>query len=216
MSVTTYRIQADKIQIEYYRGIPDQTATFTPPFIAQLISEEMAALAFENAVGNSKVGETFYTNDTFIATFPNIALQYDSVLNQKYIPLPSLPTALPSNQEIQKIWPINPAGTSARKVQIVYIDNRSKFSQDMLPPVRGMVLCYVENGNLVFDNTTAFNFSAVNINLIGAMPNGTLLDATLLLPKNMESILSTRVINRLNQTANKPRDEKNDEVEQPA
>lgn len=216
MAITTYKIQADKIQIEYYRGIPDQTATFTPQFIAQLISEEMAVLAFENAVGNSKAGETFYTNDTFIATFPNIAVQFDSVLNQKYIPLPSLPTALPSNQEIQKIWPISPAGTSARKVQIVYIANRSKFSQDMLPSVRGFVLCYVENGNLVFDNTTAFNFIAVNVNLIGAMPNGVLLDATLLLPKNMESILSTRVIQRMLQTSNRPRDEKNDEIEQPA
>lgn len=208
---TTYRIQADKISIEYYRGIPDSTATFTLQFISQLISEEMAALAFDNAVMNSKAGETFYTADTFIATFPNIAVQYDSALLQYYIPLPSLPTSLPSNQEIQKIWPVG-----ARKVQIVYISNRSKFSQDMLPPIRNTVLCYGENGNLVFDNPTAFNFSAVNVNLVGAMPNGNLLDATLLLPKNYESQLSSKVIARLLQTAARGRDVKNDEVQVPS
>lgn len=213
---TSYRIQSDKILIEYYRGIPNQSATFTTQFIAQLISEEMAALAFDNAVMNSKAGETFYTNDTFIATFPNISVQYDSILNQKFIPYPSLATALPANQEIQKIWPVNPVGVSSRKVQIVYISNRSKFSQDMLPPVRGMVLCYGENGNLVFDNTTSFNFSAVNINLIGAMPNGVLLDAELLLPKNLEGTLSSRVIQRLLQTSNRPRDIKSDENQIPA
>lgn len=216
MSVSTYRTTADKIAILYYRGIQDQSATFTTQFIAQLISEEMAVLAFDNAVMNSKAGETFYTNDTFIATFSNIAVQFDTVLNQKFIPYPSLPTALPANQEIQKIWPINPAGTSARKIQIVYISNRSKFSQDLLPTIRGFVTCYGENGNLVFDNTTAFNFSAVNINLIGAMPNGGLLDAELLLPKNLESTLTSRVIQRLLQTAARPRDIKNDEIQQPA
>lgn len=208
---TTFRIQADKILIEYYRGIPDQDATFTPQFIAQLISEEMASLAFDNAVMNSKAGETFYTNDTFIATFPNIAVQYDSVLLQRFIPLPSLPMSLPSNQEIQKIWPVG-----ARKVQIIYISNRSKFSQDMLPTIRGAVLCYVENGNLVFDNATAFIFNAVNVNLVGAMPNGSLLDATLLLPKNYESQLSSKVIARLMQTSARGRDVKNDEIEQPS
>ena|ERR1700743_541622 len=214
--VSTYRNIADKIQILYYRGVPDQTATFTTQFIAQLVSEEMAVLAFENAAMNSKAGETFYTNDTFIATFPNISIQFDSVLNQKYIPYPSLATALPANQEIQKIWPVNPVGTSARKVQIVYISNRSKFSQDLLPPMRGFVTCYGENGNLVFDNTTAFNFSAVNVNLIGAMPNGKLLDAELLVPKNLESVLETRVIQRLLQTAARQRDVLNDEHQNPA
>lgn len=205
--ITSYRQQAEKIQIEYYRGIPDSTATFTLQFISQLISEEMASLAFDNAAMNSKAGETFYTNDTFIATFPAIPVLYDTVLKQKYIPYPSIPTALPSNQEIQKIWPVG-----ARKIQIVYISNRSKFSQDMLPSIRNMVLCYGENGNLVFDNNTYFDFDAVNLNLVGAMPNGSLLDATLLLPKNYESQLSSKVIARLLQTAARPRDIKNDGV----
>lgn len=209
--VSSYRNLSDKIQILYYRGIPNQSATFTTQFICQIISEEMAALAFENAVSNSKAGENFYTSDTFIATFTNIAVQYDSVLKQQYIPLPSLPTALPSNQEIQKIWPVG-----SRKIEIIYIANRSTFSQNLLPPMRGYILCYGENGNLVFDNPTAFSITAVNVNLVGAMPDGSLLDATLLLPKNMESILSSRVIARLLATGNRPRDIKNDEIQQPA
>jgi hypothetical protein len=209
--ITTYRQQSEKIQIAYYRGITDQSATFTLNFIAQLVSEEMASLAFDNAVMNSKSGETFYTNDTFIATFPNISVQYDNVLLQYYIPYPSIPTSLPSNQEIQKIWPVG-----ARRVQIVYISNRSKFSQDMLPPIRNTILAYGENGNLVFDNRTNYPLTAVNLNLVGAMPNGALLDATLLLPKNYESMLSTKVIGRMLQTAQRQRDVKNDEVEVPA
>jgi hypothetical protein len=209
--VTTFRIQSDKILIAYYRGIQNQSATFTVQFVSQLISEEMAALAFENAVNNSRAGETFYTNDTFIATFPNIAVQYDSVLKQQYIPLPSLPTALPSNQEIQKVWPVG-----SRKIEIPYIANRSTFSQNLLPPMRGYILCYGENGNLVFDNPTAFSITAVNVNLVGAMPDGNLLDATLLLPKNMEALLSERVIARLLATSSRPRDIKNDGVSIPS
>jgi len=48
------------------------------------------------------------------------------------------------------------------------------------------------------------------------MPNGTLLDAEILIPKNLEGILETRVIQRLLQTAARPRDVLNDGVQQPA
>lgn len=203
--VSTYRIQSEKILTEFYRGTRSDDANFSQRFVAQLISEEYATLTWDNAINTGKLGETTYANDTFIATFKNITVLTESTLLYKYIPLPAIPTALPCNQEIQKIWPVG-----SRKIQIVLIANRSKFSQDLLPPMRGFVLAYVENGNLVFDNPSAFDFSAVNVNLIGAMPNGELLDAELLLPKNYESILSQKVIARLLQTANRPKDILND------
>jgi hypothetical protein len=205
MAQTTYRLLADLIRTEYYRGLPPQEASFSPRFVAQLISEEYAAIARQNAFENSNLGEVTYTNDTFIATFPNITVKTDSVLLTRYIDLPSIPTALPNNQEIQKVWPVG-----ARKVQIIPITNKSKFSQDLLPPLRNKVLYYIENGRLVFDNNTAFNFGAVNVNMIGAMPDGYLLDQVILMPKNYESMLSERVMKRMLDTASRPRDVIND------
>lgn len=204
---TTYRIQAEKILTTFYRGVRSDDSSFSLRHVAQLISEEYAAVTRQNAFENSHAGETTYANDTFISTFKNITVLTDTVLGVKYIPLPSIPTALPCNQEIEKIWPVG-----ARKIQIVLIANRSKFSQDGLPPMRGYVLCYIENGNLVFDNPTAFDFRAVNVNLIGAMPDGELLDAELLMPKNYEALISERVIARLLSTANRPKDLLNDSV----
>ncbi len=206
---STYRTVAEKIRTTFYKGLPSDDATFSLRFIAQLISEEMASLARDNATSNSNLGETTYANDTFIATFKNQAVLTDTAGGFKYVPLPSIPTALPCNQEIQKIVPlIN--GKAATKRQILLITNRSKLSQDMLPTIRGFVLAYVENGNLIFDNTTAYNFTAVNLNLIGAMPDGSLLDTVLLLPKNYEPILSEKIIKRLLETSNRHRDILND------
>lgn len=208
---TTYRAQADKIRTEYYRGVPPQEASFSLRFVAQLISEEYAAITRQNAFENSNAQEVTYSNDTFIATFSNITVLTDTTLLVRYINLPSIPTALPNNQEIQKVWPVG-----ARKVQIIPITNRSKFSQDMLPPLRNKVLYYIENGRLVFDNNTYFDFTAVNVNMIGAMPDGYLLDQILLIPKNYEAMLSERVMKRLMETAPRGRDTINDSTISPA
>lgn len=207
MSVSTYRQVSEKIRTEYYRGIPPQEATFSLRFVAQLVSEEYPVIARQNAFENSNAGETTYSNDTFITTFSNITVKYDSVLLVKYIPLPTIPTALPSNQEIEKVWPVG-----ARKVQLIPMNNRSKFAQDGLPPLKNIVLYYIENGNLVFDNTTYFDFGAVNVNMVGAMPDGYLLDQPLMMPKGYESLLSERVIKRLLTTSGKQRDIINDSV----
>lgn len=205
MAKTTYRLLSDLIRTEYYRGIPPQEASFSIRFIAQLISEEYAAIARQNAFENSNAGDVTYSNDTFIATFSNITVLSDTTLLTRYINLPSIPTALPNNQEIQKVWPVG-----ARKVQIIPITNRSKFSQDLLPPIKNQVLYYIQDGKLIFDNNTAFDFAAVNVNMIGAMPDGYLLDQVLLLPKGYESTLSERVIKRLLVTAARGRDVIND------
>lgn len=207
MSVSTYRQVSEKIRTEYYRGIPPQEATFSLRFVAQLVSEEYPVIARQNAFENSNAGETTYSNDTFITTFSNITVKYDRVLLVKYIPLPTIPTALPSNQEIEKVWPVG-----ARKVQLIPMNNRSKFAQDGLPPLKNIVLYYIENGNLVFDNTTYFDFGAVNVNMVGAMPDGYLLDQPLMMPKGYESLLSERVIKRLLTTSGKQRDIINDSV----
>lgn len=208
---TTYLQLSEKIRTTFARGVANQDFNFSLMHIAQLISEEVAAAARQNAFENSNQGETTYSNDTFIVTFKNIAVQYDSVLKYSYVPLPSLPTALPSNQEIQKIWPVG-----ARKKTIIYISNKSKFSQDLLPPMRGYITSFIENGNLIIDNPTAFSFDAVNINMIGAMPNGDLLSQQIMLPKSYEPMISEKVIARLLQTSARPRDIINDNTAIPS
>jgi hypothetical protein len=205
VSIQTYRTLSEKILTTYYRGTKSDDSTFTQRHVAQLISEELSQFAHINAIENSNMGESTYSNDTFIVTYKNISVLTDTVLGVKYIPLPAMPTALPSNQEVEKVWPVG-----AKKVTIIPMNNRSKFAQDMLPPLRGIILYYIENGNIVFDNPTMFDFPAVNVNLIGAMPAGELLDQPVLMPKNYEAKLSTDVIARLLQTANKPRDIIND------
>lgn len=214
--ITTYRIQSEKILTTFYRGTRSDDSNYTLRHIAQLISEEMAFFARQNAFENSNAGETTYSNDTFITTFKNITILTDADLLTKYIPLPSLPTALPNNQEVQKVWPVIPnTHNGPSNVQIIPMSNRSKFAQDLLPPLKGFQLYYIEGVNLVFDNPTKVRFTAVNINMIGAMPNGELLDAPLTLPKNYESALSQKVIARLLQTSNRPKDVLNDSVSQP-
>jgi hypothetical protein len=212
---TTYRLQAEKILTTFYRGQRSDDSNFSLKHVAQLISEEWAAIARQNAFENSNAGETTYANDTFIATFKNIAVQTDDLTGDTYIQLPAIPTALPSNQEVQKIIPIL-NGKVIPKKQIVLMPNRAKFAQDMLPPVMGFVTAYIEDTKIVFDNTIEYNFSAVNINLIGAMPDGALLDTVLQLPKNYEALLSEKVIARLMSTANRQRDTLNDEVSIPS
>jgi len=209
--ITTYENLAEKIRTTMARGIANQDFNFSLMHIAQLISEEVAAMARQNAFENSNAGETTYSNDTFIVSFTNITVLTDTVLKVRYIPLPSLPTALPSNQEIQKIWPVG-----ARKKTILLISNKSKFSQDLLPPMRGYITSYIENGNLVFDNPTAFDFAAVNINMIGAMPNGDLLTQQVMVPKAYEAVISEKVIARLLQTSQRPRDVINDNTSIPS
>lgn len=211
MALTTYRILAEKILTTFYSGVRSDDAQFSLRHVSQLISEEMSGLARQNAFENSNLGETTYSSDTFITTFKNITILTDSALKTKYIPLPSLPTALPSNQEIQKVWPVIPSDfDTPTNVQIVPMSNRSSFSQGLLPTIRGFLLYYIEGVNLVFSDPKKVRFTAVNINMIGAMPNGELLDAPLTLPKSYESILSTKVIQRLLQTSKLGRDVLND------
>ena len=205
MAVQTYRILAEKILTTFYRGVRSDDSQFSLRHVAQLISEELADKAHRNAFENSNAGEATYANDTFIVTYKNIAVQTDTILKTRFVPLPAMPTALPSNQEIERVWPVG-----ARKVTIIPMNNRSKFSQDLISPAKGLILYYIENGNIVFDNPSMFNFDAVNVNLIGAMPSGELLDAPVLMPKNYEPILSESVIKRLLMTANQKRDVLND------
>lgn len=206
MAGTTFQQLAEKISTTFYEGIPNDEVKFSLVHIAQLAAEEIAAMAIQDAYGNSKLQEATFSNDQFITTYTGLDVLIDPVQNLKYVPLPASPASLPIGREIQAISPVNPAGQSSRKVQIVMMRNKDRFMQNYLDPIPGVVLGFVQNNGVYFDNSTPFNFSAVNMNLIGAMPSGDLMAAIINCPKSYEGIISQNVINRLLKLQGKPRE----------
>lgn len=191
-----------------YDGIPSDDAAFSLRFIAELVAQEVAVQARKNAFENSNAGETTYANDTFTSTFTNVTVTYNSTLKQNFSVLPQIPTALPNNQEIVNITPV---GILGRRRQIVLMKNKDKFMQDMLPPVRGFILAYIEDGKLYYDNIQEYMFTSVNITMVGAISStGDLLSANLNVPKSSESEIIGKIFQMLRASKGLPEDVMND------
>jgi len=202
---TTFQQIAEKISTEFYEGIPNDEVKYSLVHIAQMVAEEISSSAVMDAIGNSKLQEAYFSNDQFISNYTNLNVAFDKVQNLKYVELPASPASL-MGREIQAIIPINPAGESARKVQIVMMKNKDRFMQNFLEPLPGTVLAFLQNNRVCFDNGTSFNFSAVNMNLIGSMPSGDFMSAIINCPKSYEGIISQNVIARLLKLVSKPRE----------
>ena len=204
----TYQQISEQIRTMLYDGIPSDDAAFSLRFIAELVAQEVAVQARKNAFENSNAGETTYANDTFTSTFTNVAVTYNSTLKQNFSVLPQIPTALPNNQEIVSITPL---GIIGRRRQIVLMKNKDKFMQDMLPPVRGFILAYIEDGKLYYDNIQEYMFTAVNITMVGAISStGDLLSANLNVPKSVESEIIGKIFQMLRASKGLPEDVMND------
>ena len=204
----TYQQISEQIRTMLYDGIPSDDAAFSLRFIAELVAQEVAVQARKNAFENSNAGETTYANDTFTSTFTNVTVTYNSTLKQNFSVLPQIPTALPNNQEIVSITPV---GILGRRRQIVLMKNKDKFMQDMLPPVRGFILAYIEDGKLYYDNIQEYMFTAVNITMVGAISStGDLLSANLNIPKSSESEIIGKIFQMLRASKGLPEDVVND------
>lgn len=204
----TYQQISEQIRTMLYDGIPSDDAAFSLRFIAELVAQEVAVQARKNAFENSNAGETTYANDTFTSTFTNVTVTYNSTLKQNFSVLPQIPTALPNNQEIVNITPV---GILGRRRQIVLMKNKDKFMQDMLPPVRGFILAYIEDGKLYYDNIQEYMFTSVNITMVGAISStGDLLSANLNIPKSSESEIIGKIFQMLRASKGLPEDVVND------
>lgn len=204
----TYQQISEQIRTMLYDGIPSDDASFSLRYIAELVAQEVAVQARKNAFENSSAGETTYANDTFTSTFTNVTVTYNSTLKQNFSVLPQIPTALPNNQEIVSITPL---GIIGRRRQIVLMKNKDKFMQDMLPPVRGFILAYIEDGKLYYDNIQEYMFTSVNITMVGAISStGDLLSANLNVPKNVESEIIGKIFQMLRASKGLPEDMVND------
>ena len=207
MGTTYYKI-SEQIRTLLGNGIVSDDFNYSLRYIAEFVAQEVAKQARNNAIENSNFGETTYANDTFTSTFTNVPVVIDTVLKQKYSVLPQIPTALPNNQEIVSITPL---GIKGRRRQIVMMKNKDKFMQDMLEPIRGFILAYIENGNLYYDNILEYMFESVNITMFGAISStGDLLDAVLNVPKSVEIDIIDRVFQRIRAGQGLPEDVKND------
>ena len=83
--------------------------------------------------------------------------------------------------------------------------------QDMLPPVRGFILAYIEDGKLYYDNIQEYMFTSVNITMVGAISStGNLLDAKLNVPKSVESEIVSKIYQLLRVSESLPQDVMND------
>jgi len=204
----TYQQISEQIRTMLYGGIPSDDAAFSLRYIAELVAQEVAVQARKNAFENSNAGETTYANDTFTSTFTNVTVTYNSTLKQNYSVLPQIPAALPNNQEIVNITPL---GIIGRRRQIVLMKNKDKFMQDMLPPVRGFILAYIEDGKLYYDNIQEYMFTSVNITMVGAISStGDLLSANLNVPKSVESEIIGKIFQMLRASKGLPEDVMND------
>lgn len=192
MALTTYGYIAEQIATTYYKGVRSDDSQYSLKHIASMIAQEVAVVARKNAFENSNNGDVTYINDQFISTYQNVPVLTDNVSNYKYCVLPAVPTALPNNQEIVSVS----LNTKTNKT-FLPIKNKDRFMQAFLRPIKGTVFYYIENGRLYFDNPQNYQFSALTIKMAGALPSGNILDAQLNIPKNYESEIIDKVLNRL-------------------
>jgi hypothetical protein len=205
MAITTYGYLAEQILTTYYKGVRSDDSQYSLRHIASMIAQEVAFMARKNAFENGNNGDTAYINDTFISTFKNIAVSTDSVSGDKYAALPAIPTALPNNQEIVSVS----LGKKTNKT-FIPMKNKDRFAQSFLPCIRGTVFYYIEDGKLFFDNPENFQFNNLTIKMAGAVPGGNILDAQLNIPKNYETEIIDKVLQRLLAVSRLGRDNTND------
>lgn len=192
MAVTTYGYISEQILTTYYKGVRSDDSQYSLRHIASLVASEVAFMARKNAFENSNNGDVTYINDQFITTYQNVSVLQDAISGYKYCDLPAVPTALPKNQEIVSVS----LNTKTSKT-FLPIANKDRFMQAFLKPIRGSVFYYIENGKLYFDNPQNFQFNKITIKMAGALPSGNILDAPLNIPKNYESEIIDKVLQRL-------------------
>ncbi len=211
---TTYYKLASIIRDTYYKGHASDDSNFSVRFFAEQIAMEVAEMATIDAFTNGNQGETAYSNDQFISTFTNVAVVLDEAQHRKYVVLPATPTSLPNNQEITYVAPVFAFGNSKR--QFVPMKNKNEFIQDLLP-CTPFEIYEVENGRIYFYNIKQYNFTAVNIKMVGAVSStGSLVDAVLNIPKNYESKIVDKILARLMPLKGVPQDNLNDAISNPA
>jgi hypothetical protein len=208
MTASTYGLIAEQILTAYYKTVKNDNSNYTLRQIAQYVAQEVAFFAKASAYEADKLGDSAFANDQFITSYTGLILQTDSNGN-KYIPLPSIPAGMPENRDIAYIGFV---GNST--LQVFPIRNKDLFMQQMSNTPSWMILCYIENNNIVFNNIPSNITANVNLKLVGSVGSGSeLVNIAINIPKNYESQIIDKVLARLNSVRNVPVDQVNDNRE---
>ena len=186
---TTYKKLAEIIRDSYYKQIPNDEASHSLRYFAELIAAEVAKSAWESAIGNSNLGEATFANDQFISTYKNIPLLTDAITKQKYVTIPADIVGLPNNQELAWVTFV-----SHPKRQIVPMRSKDVFAQQLIGDPKCFDLCSIEGKRLIFHYISPLAVGPVNMGLIGSVPNGNLMDAILDIPKDKEADIRRRIL----------------------
>lgn len=197
MALSTYGMLSEEIRNQYNKKIGSDNDTYTLRHIATMVAQEVAFFAKVDAFEQSNIGESTFSNDQFIVTYNALTMLTDAQ-GYKYVPLPSSPIGLPQGREIEYV-----GFTGNKKTQVFPMRNKDRFMQQMTKTPKWMMLYYVENGNIVFDNLSALISDTVDLKMVASIPTGTnLLDLPLFMPRNYESIILDKVLARLNTERN--------------
>lgn len=207
MAQQTYGRFAEIIITAYYKEVRSDNANYSLRTIAEMIAHEVAYFAKVNAIEQDRLGESVFANDNFISTYWGLPLLTD-VNDNKYIVMPQTPAGLPLGREIAYV-----GFTGNKKIQVIPMRNKDRFMQSFANTPKFMVLCYVENGNIVFENISSLVTGPIDLKLVGAIPSGTqLVDCVLNIPKDTESLIFDRILGRLNSIRGVMPDMVNDNV----
>jgi hypothetical protein len=197
---------SEEIITEYYKQVKNDNSNYTLRHIAQQVATEIAVQAWGNAIEQDKLGESVYANDMFITPFFGLDLLTDDN-GSKYVPMPNTPAGLPQQREVAYV-----GFTGNKKTQVYPIRNKDRFMQQMLPTPKWMVMYYVEGNNIVFDNISSLITGPVDLKLVGAMPEGELVNMPINAPKNVQSMIFDKILGRMISQRNVLPDNINDNV----
>lgn len=193
MALSTYGMLSEEIRNQYNKKIGSDNDTYTLRHIATMVAQEVAFFAKGDAFEQSNIGEAMFSNDQFIVSY-NALTMSTATDGTKYVPMPSSPIGLPQGREIEYV-----GFTGNKKSQVFPMRNKDRFMQQMTKTPKWMMLYYVENGNIVFDNLSPLINDTVDLKMVASIPTGTnLLDLPLFLPRNYESLILDKVLGRMN------------------
>lgn len=205
---TTYQKISEQIRTTYYKGQPSDDASFSLRYIAEMVAQEVAFFATQNAFENSKQEQTTYSNDQFISVFNNQTILGDS--EGKYIVLPQSPAALPNNQEIVSV-----RITGNKCLDCIPMRAKDDFAQGLMGYPKSFIYYKIEDGKVRLVTGNKFLTGTASIKMIGSVSGtGNILDAVLNVPKSTEIMIIDRVLNRIRPTLAVQQDNLNDSIAQ--
>ncbi len=189
---TTYKKLAEIIRDSYYKQIPNDEASYSVRFFAELVAAEYAKSAWESAIGNSNLGEATFANDQFISTYKNLPLLIDATTQQKYVTIPASIAGLPNNHELAWVTFV-----SHPKRQIVPMRSKDVFAQQLIGDPKCFDLCSIEGKKLIFHYISPLASGPVNMGLVGSVPDGNLMEAVLDISKDAEANIRRNILRDL-------------------